>query len=239
MAMKTTNVQSRASLAGVLEVHARLRRRYGPRPWRVDREPILDSLIATILSQSTSDVNSGRAFAQLKAALPDWEAARRAPLEKLEATIRSGGLARMKSRRIKEILERIHAARGETSLEHLRRAPTARIKEELAELPGVGPKTIACVLLFNLKRPDFPVDTHIHRLARRLGWVPARASAEETYRVLNALVPERLTYELHVLLITHGRQLCRSQKPQCIECPLWWQCIHARKLRAALKGRNG
>jgi len=220
------------SLRAVLDVHARLRRRFGPRPWRVDREPLLDSLVATILSQSTTDVNSSRAFAQLKAAFPDWDAARRAPVRTIEAAIRCGGLAKTKARRLKAILERLHATRGETSLEYLRRAPTERIKQELGALPGVGPKTIACVLMFNLKRPDFAVDTHIHRIARRLGWVSPRASAEETYRLLNAVVPDRLTYELHVLLITLGRRLCRSQKPQCLDCPLWLPCKYARRLRA-------
>ena len=219
------------TIAALLEVHRRLRRHYGARPWRVDREPILDSLIGTILSQSTSDVNSGRAFAQLKETFPDWEQARRAPASRIEAAIRSGGLARMKSLRIKEILERLHATRGATSLEHLRRAPTERIKRELLELPGVGPKTVACVLMFNLKRPDFPVDTHIHRIARRLGWAPTRASAEDVYELLNPLVPERLTYEFHVLLITHGRRLCRAQNPRCLDCPLWSPCRYAGKRR--------
>jgi endonuclease-3 len=220
--------------AELLDVHARLRRSFGPRPWRVDREPILDSLIGTILSQSTTDVNSGRAFTQLKTAFPDWDAARRASAEAIEEAIRCGGLAKMKAPRIKRILEYVHAERGEASLEHLRRAPTERIKEELRKLPGVGPKTIACVLLFNLKRPDFPVDTHIHRIAQRLGWVGAKASAEQTYRILNDVVPEPLTYELHVLMITLGRRVCRARKPTCVECPLWLRCEHARKLRARL-----
>jgi len=215
----------------LLQVHARLRHRYGPRPWRVDREPVLDSLIAALLSQNTSDVNSARAFAQLKAAFPGWDAVRRAPVQAIAAPIRSGGLADVKARRIQAILGLIHEARGETSLEHLRRAPTARIKQALGEFPGVGPKTIACVLLFNLKRPDFPVDTHIHRISRRLGWVPPRASAEQTYALLNALVPRRLTYEFHVLMITHGRRVCRAQTPRCLDCPLWLQCAYARKMR--------
>lgn len=223
---------ARLTLVALLEVHRRLRRHFGARPWRVDREPVLDSLIGTILSQSTSDVNSGRAFAQLKETFPEWEQARRAPASRIEAAIRGGGLARMKSLRIKEILERLHATRGACSLEYLRRAPTERIKRELLELPGVGPKTVACVLLFNLKRPDFPVDTHIHRIAGRLGWALARASAEDVYELLNPRVPERLTYELHVLLITHGRRLCRARNPRCLDCPLWSRCRYQRRRRA-------
>jgi endonuclease-3 len=221
--------QAGPSPAALREVHRRLRQRYGPRPWSVEREPVLDALLGTILSQSTSDVNSGRAFVQLKAAFPDWDAVRTAPLTRVEAAIRSGGLAHMKAGRIREILRRLHAEQGSVSLEHLRRAPTARVKEELGRLPGVGPKTSACVLLFNLGRADFPVDTHIHRLARRLGWVPRRASAPRTYEVLNAQVPERIAYELHVLLITHGRRLCRARKPHCPECPLLDLCPHAKR----------
>jgi len=238
MAKTKETARRSVSLGKLLDVHARLRRRYGPRPWRVDKEPVLDSLIATVLSQSTSDVNSGRAFAQLKAAYAVWEAARQAPVPAIEAQIRSGGLARVKAQRIHDILERIHQARGETSLEYLRRAPTERVKQVLGALPGVGPKTIACVLLFNLKRPDFPVDTHIHRISRRLGWLPPRAPAGQTYQVLNALVPERLTYEFHVLMITHGRRLCRAQKPDCLDCPLWSRCAYARRLRAGLRGEE-
>jgi endonuclease-3 len=210
------------------DVHARIKRHFGARPWRADREPVLDSLIGTILSQNTSDVNSGRAFAQLKQAFPNWDRARKAPQRAIEQAIRSGGLARIKAERIQAILRKIHAERGVTSLEHLRRAPTERIKEELRALPGVGPKTIACVLMFNLNRPDFPVDTHIHRISRRLGWVRASASAEETYEVLNAIVPEPLTYEMHVLMITLGRRICRAQHPECLDCPLWSVCAYAQ-----------
>lgn len=215
----------------IRDVHARLIRRFGPRPWRADREPILDSLVATILSQNTSDVNSSRAFAQLKATFPEWDEVRRAPAKKVEDAIRSGGLAKTKALRIKIILEKVHAQRGETSLEYLRRLPTARIKEELRALPGVGPKTAACVLMFTLKRADFPVDTHIHRISKRLGWTSPRHSAEQTYELLNTHVPEILTYALHVLLITLGRKVCKAQTPLCLECPLWLACAHAKELR--------
>ena len=160
----------------ILEVHGRLRVVHGPRPWNADSEPVLDSLIRAILSQSTSDVNSHRAFGQLRAAFPSWEDARQSGAAAIEMAIRSGGLARTKAQRIDKILSSAHRDNDETSLEHLREASTARIKAELSALPGVGPKTIACVLMFNLGRPDFPVDTHIHRISKRLGWVPAKAS---------------------------------------------------------------
>lgn len=205
-------------------VHRRLRRLYGPRPAPREKEEILDALIGTVLSQHTSDVNSSRAFASLKARFPNWDAARRASLATIRSSIRSGGLANVKAARIRAILREVHAERGETSLEHLKRVSAQRIKRELSRLPGVGPKTVACVLLFGLGRPDFPVDTHVHRVARRLGWVPPRASAEATYEHLTARVPAERMYELHVLLVNHGRQLCRARDPRCLECPLLPEC---------------
>ncbi len=205
-------------------VHRRLRRLYGPRPQRRAKEEILDALIGTVLSQHTSDVNSSRAFASLKARFPDWDMARRASLAAIRSSIRSGGLANVKAARIRSILREVHAERGVTSLEHLKCAATQRIKQDLSRLPGVGPKTVACVLLFGLGRPDFPVDTHVHRVARRLGWVPHRSSAEATYRHLTARVPEERMYELHILMVNHGRQLCRARDPCCTECPLLTGC---------------
>ena len=205
-------------------VHRRLRRLYGPRPRRREKGEILDALIGTVLSQHTSDINSARAFASLKARFTDWDAARRASLATIRSSIRSGGLANVKAARIRAILREVHAERGETSLEQLKNASARRIKEDLSRLPGVGPKTVACVLLFGLGRPDFPVDTHVHRVARRLGWVPARSSAEATYEHLIARVPKERMYELHVLMVSHGRRLCRARDPRCLECPLLPGC---------------
>jgi endonuclease-3 len=214
----------RPKLREVREVHHRLRRLYGPRPRRRERQEILDALIATLLSQNTSDTNSARAFASLKARFSDWDAVRRAPVGAIRSCIRSGGLAGVKAPRIRAILREIHAERGETSLEHLRRASAERIKETLSRLPGVGPKTVACVLLFGLGRPDFPVDTHVHRVVRRLGWVPPKSSAEAAYRHLSACLPGKRMHELHVLMVNHGRQLCRARVPRCPECPIRAVC---------------
>ena len=214
----------RPGRAEIRRVHQRLRRLYGTHPARRERQELLDALIATVLSQHTSDVNSERAYASLKARFPDWEAVRRARLVEIRSAIRSGGLAVTKAARIRAILEEIHAERGVTSLEHLRPAPSARIKSVLGRLPGVGPKTVACVLLFGLGRPDFPVDTHVHRVANRLGWVPPRTSAENTYRHLVERVPAERMHELHVLMVTHGRQLCSARAPRCLECPIRSGC---------------
>lgn len=229
---KPSGSSERPTKREIRAVNSRLRKKYGARPWTVVEQPILDSLVRTILSQATNDVNSARAFASLKEGIPDWDQARRAPVRSIESKIRSGGLAKMKARSIKDILQDIHKRHGATSLEHLRKASTEEIKEELGRLPRIGPKTIACVLMFTLKRPDFPVDTHVHRISRRLGWVPEKASAVATYETLNAIIPDELTYELHVLLIAHGRRCCRSQRPTCETCPIRKYCDFGKSSHA-------
>ena len=213
----------------ITAVNNRLRKQYGPRLWQTSDRPLVDALIATILSQATNDVNSGRAFTSLKVGFGSWEEVRGARLRQIESRIRVGGLAKMKARCIKDILQELHNRHGEVTLEHLRDAPTERVKEELGRLPRIGPKTIACVLMFALGRPDFPVDTHVHRIARRLGWVPQTTSAVLTYQTLNAAVPDPIKYELHVLLITHGRDCCRSRKPLCPGCPVRSLCPEGKQ----------
>jgi endonuclease-3 len=189
---------------------------------------VLDALIETILSQNTSDANSSRAFASLKARYPSWDAARRARIASLAASIRAGGLAQVKAPRIRAILRRVHALRGETSLEHLVERSDDELRAALLEFRGVGPKTAACVMLFHLGRPDFPVDTHVHRIVRRLGWVGARTSAEEAYEELLPRVPPAIRYELHVLLVRHGRLLCRARRALCGSCPIRAHCSTGR-----------
>jgi endonuclease-3 len=205
-------------------VHGRLVREHGVREHRRRHRSVLDGLVATILSQNTTDVNSSRAFAALKGAFADWDDVRLARSTAIERAIRSAGLGRTKARRIKAILEHVHEVRGETSLEHLRRGSNDGVRAALAELPGVGPKTIACVVLFDLGRADFPVDTHVHRISRRLGWVPESFTAEATYLELAPVVPDEIAYALHVLLVRHGRAICRPREPRCAVCPLAPRC---------------
>ena len=166
---------------------------------------VLDQLVATILSQNTTDALSWPAFLRLKAAFPAWDDVRTAEVEDIAAPIRSAGLSAVKSARIKAILEQLHATRGECSLEHLREMGDAEAKALLCGFKGVGPKTVACVLMFALRRHEFPVDAHVWKLARSLGWVPDAASREATYAHLNARVPGELKHELHVLLVEHGK----------------------------------
>ncbi len=209
-----------------------LERVYGPRPWRCWGRP-LDGLIGTVLSQHTSDTNSDAAYESLRRAFPTWRACMEARPERVERAIRRGGLARQKTRSIQAILRSIQADRGTLSLDFLARWPLRRAREYLLALPGVGPKTAACVLMFNLGRPALPVDTHVHRLARRLGLIPDNASAVEAHEILGAACPRRLVYPFHVLLIEHGREVCRARNPRCDECILAGICPSAGKAPAA------
>ncbi len=188
----------------------------------------LSELVLTILSQSTTDINSRRAFESLKQRFPDWESARRARASSIAAAIRSGGLANAKSVVIKSALNEIKKRRGELDLSFLHTLPIEEAREFLTSLTGVGPKTAACVLLFACNRTIFPMDTHILRIAKRIGLVPERFSDEQSHRRMEKLVPPKKHYSLHVNLIKHGRQICRPQNPKCDKCPLIEQCDYGR-----------
>ena len=180
----------------------------------------LDELILTVLSQHTSDLNAERAFDSLKEAFPTWEAVVVAPVPLLTDTIRAGGLANTKAPRIQAILEAIHEREGAYDLGVLSTFSDAEARTYLTTLPGVGPKTAAVVMSFALGRDAIPVDTHVHRTARRLGLVPTRSSAETAARLLHELVPEGLRTPLHVALIRLGREICKAPTPRCALCPL-------------------
>lgn len=202
-----------------------LRQMHGNRkPDESKKTTILDSLVETMLSQATTGANSRRAFASLKESFPTWADAHAASAQAIADSIRVGGLADAKSVRIKAILDSIQKERGELSLEHLRTESNEQIKSALAPYPGVGPKTIACVLMFCLDRGEFPVDTHVRRICERLGWAARKANAKSVYATMNAALPDDIKYELHVLLIEHGRKICRSRAPQCRSCMLSAEC---------------
>src|SRR5262245_48753155 len=178
----------------------------------------LDVLVETILSQSTTNVNSNRAFENLKRRFPAWDSARRASASSIEAAIRSGGLARQKSVRIKELLNEIHRRRNSLNLGFLKEAPLQEARQFLSGLKGVGPKTVACTLLFACNRPVFPIDTHIFRIARRLGLIPDKSSDEEAHRLMGEMIPTKRYYEAHINLIRLGRRICRPSDPLCEQC---------------------
>jgi len=188
----------------------------------------LDVLIGTILSQSTTNVNSRRTYDNLKRRFPSWDTARRARASSIEAAIREGGLAKQKSVRIKLLLNDIYRRRGCLDLSFLKTCPLDEARGFLSALKGVGPKTVACTLLFSCGRPVFPIDVHIFRIARRLKLLPERCSDEEAHRVMERLIPSSRYYEAHVNLIRHGRRICRPTEPRCEECCIVDYCDYYR-----------
>ncbi|MEO6197753.1 MAG: endonuclease III [Dehalococcoidia bacterium] len=196
---------------------------YGLPTWRPHGDPMTE-LVLTILSQNTSDTNSGRAFMRLITRFPTWEELMHAPIDEIEAEISVGGLARQKAPRIKAALQAIQDARGDLNLDFLRDMPLEDAKDWLRGLNGVGPKTAACVLMFAFGLPAIPVDTHVHRVAQRLGLVPEDMTPERAHILLEETVGPELVHPFHLLLIKHGRRLCHARAPRCSECPLMARC---------------
>ncbi len=213
-------MQSRSQVTVILR---RLERVFGPvEP--PEQLPVLDELIATILSQNTTDSNSGAAFEELRRRFRDWEAVRRASVERVTDAIRIAGLANQKAPRIKAVLQRLHEERGELSLEFLHEWPLDDACEYLRRFPGVGPKTIACVLLFACRKPILPVDTHVHRVSQRLGLIGSKTNEANAHAELARLVPPERVLDFHIQLIRHGREVCAARKPRCTECVLLDRC---------------
>jgi endonuclease-3 len=218
----TPEIRSTEKLA---EVYRRLVAVYGVPEWQPTGDA-LGELIGTILSQHTSDVNSERAYRQLVAAFPIWEAVRDAPEEAVAAAIRPGGLANIKAARIQQVLRALTEWLGGAplTLDALDAMDIEEAQAYLRRLPGVGPKTAACVLLFALGRPAFPVDTHVWRVVRRIGLIGPRVSADAAHVVLGLAIPPEWRYTLHVNLIRHGRSVCHAQRPACERCVLRSLC---------------
>lgn len=204
-------------------VISRLAAHYGPRVWYQRNEP-LPELIQTILAQHTSDLNAERAFGELWKTFGSWDAIAGADLLAIEDAIRSGGLARQKAPRVKAVLEEIRARRGGFDLGFLKSLLFVDALEWLTSLNGVGPKTARCVLLFSLGFPCIPVDTHVHRVARRLGLIGDKTTAEAAHAILEDAVGLEDAYRFHVYLIEHGRGICKAPRPRCSVCPLQKDC---------------
>ncbi|MEA3406513.1 MAG: endonuclease III [Chloroflexota bacterium] len=211
----------------VLTIHEKLLDYYGEPQRKQQRDP-LDELVVTILSQNTSDTNSGRAYESLRERFPHWEKVLDADTSEVADAIRVGGLANVKAKRIQRILEELQEERGALSLGFLDEMEVEEARDYLLSLHGVGPKTAACVLLFSLHEPAFPVDTHVHRVTERLGLIPEDTSTEKAHTLLEATVPQDIYYALHLNLIRHGRTLCTARDPQCHACPLARDCDYAQ-----------
>jgi endonuclease-3 len=202
----------------------RLRAAYGKPIEHAHRAPV-DELILTVLSQNTNDRNRDVAYARLTARFDSWDAVRDATID-VEDAIRPGGLAPTKAVRIQEILR----ALGDDDLSGLADEPLAAARERLTELPGVGRKTAACVLMFSFGLPDIPVDTHVFRVGTRLGLFRPGGPLEEAHDELLRVVDAEDAYEFHVSLIRHGRRTCHARSPRCHECPLLSLCPYGRSV---------
>jgi endonuclease-3 len=202
---------------------------YGVPPEEPHGDPV-GELVKTVLSQHTNDRNRDVAYARLLERYPRWEEVRDAPVAELEEAIRPGGLAKQKAPRIQAILERLG---DPPDLDWTEEAPREESLEFLLDLPGVGRKTAACVLIFTWGIPEIPVDVHVHRVGGRLGLFPAKASFEKAHDEMLAIVPPEDAHEFHVNLIRHGRAVCRP-KPRCGECALRRMCPWYRENRATL-----
>jgi len=195
---------------------------YGRPEWG-GRKNVLDELILTILSQNTTAANARRAFARLRDRFAAWEDVRLAPTDKIAEAIKVGGLANRKAPRIKKILEELHFRQGSLDLEWLAEKPDSEAVDYLTAFEGVGRKTAACTLMFALGRPILPVDTHVYRVAERLGLIP-KVDANRAHDLLQATVPPERVYSFHVNMIRHGRTICHARSPKCAVCPLKNEC---------------
>ncbi|MYA60710.1 MAG: endonuclease III [Chloroflexi bacterium] len=184
----------------------------------------LDELIFTVLTQHTSDLNAERAFDRLRETIPTWEEVMVADQKLIADAIFHGGMSNQKSKRIKDILADILDRRGALEIDFLREYSLDDAREWLIELPGVGPKTAAVVMSFALGMPAFPVDTHIHRVSKRLGLIDEKTTADAAHGIMESKVRPELRFQLHMQLITHGRQICKARRPLCGECALSEDC---------------
>ncbi len=190
----------------------------------------LDMLVKIILSQATSDTNSDRTFAALKKRFPTWDAALRARTPTLAETIRAGGLANQKAAVIKDLLGQIKEKHGALDLDFLHEFSNEEAVRYLSQFRGIGPKTVACTLLFACRKEVFPLDTHIFRILRRVGLIPQKCTDARAHELMNRIVPAGKFYSFHVNLVRHGRAICRPREPLCERCPIVEYCDYGQEL---------
>ncbi len=206
-----------------------LERAYGV-PQNARPSDPLDMLISIILSQATSDTNSQRTFAALKIRFPTWDKVLRARTETIADTIRAGGLANQRALVIKDVLRQIKDEHGTLDLSFLHDFDAQEAATYLSQFRGIGPKTIACTLLFACRKDVFPLDTHIFRILRRVGLIPQKCTDARAHQIMDNLVPRGKFYSLHVNLVRHGRTLCRPRDPLCERCPIIEYCDYGQSV---------
>lgn len=185
----------------------------------------LDELIFIILSLKTSEHGFERVFDALKEAFPLWDLVLKSPQEKLETILKPAGLSRQKAPRIRAILESLIRREGKASLDFLPTMSLSEAEDYLLSLPGVGEKTARCVLMYSLGAKAFPVDTHVLRIFKRLGLVPADLNRKKAHNIIQDMVPKQIRYSLHVNLVIHGRSNCTTYSPNCVVCPITHLCL--------------
>jgi endonuclease-3 len=198
-----------------------------------DRDPAegVRQLLTTILSQNVADQNTARASESLFDTYDDFAAIESADVNELAEVIRVAGLPETKATRIQRALTAIREETGGAySLAFLDAMPTDEAKTWLTDIKGIGPKTASVVLNFHFGKPTMAVDTHVERVSKRFGLVPESASNSRAHDVLDAVVPDELTYPLHVLLIEHGRTHCSARNPDCDNpvCVAYCDCESCR-----------
>ncbi len=204
-----------------------LEKHFGVPVWR--RKDPIDELMVTILSQNTNDRNRDNAYERLRSAIPTWQEVSEASVSSIEEAIRPAGLSKQKSVRMQGVLRWIKESFGSLSLNYLRSLSDDRAIELLTTQKGIGVKTAAVLLAFSLERDLCPVDTHVHRIALRLGWVPIRSTADTVFTTIRPKIPVGKAPTFHLNLLKFGRTICTARSPKCGVCPLWSKCIYPGK----------
>jgi endonuclease-3 len=219
--------RDRAARQAVEVLFDRLRERYGePRP--ESYQPPLDELVFTILSQNTTDTNRDRAWASLWQRFDSWEEVAAARVDTIAAAIKVGGLHKVKARRIKDILKQVEKQNGGFDLDNLADLDVDAARAALGSYKGIGDKSVNCILLFSLGLPAFPVDTHVHRIFRRLGILETKDLGKAN-RDAQRLVADEIAYPLHINVIRYGREVCHAQRPKCWDCNIVDLCAYEPK----------
>jgi endonuclease III len=229
--VKQTAIHQSGQAEKTKRIVRKLERVFGVPAQPKKTSPPLDMLIATILSQNTNDINSHRAYGNLRGRFPTWEAVRSAGRASIAAAIRVGGMANQKAVVIKDVLQSLSEQSASMNLRYLSKRSDEEILEFLCSLKGVGRKTASCVLLFSLGRDVFPVDTHVHRICNRLGLVKSCSTPEKTFEAMRNIIPRGKSYSLHINLIKFGRKICRSANPCCGICPLYDECRYPARAK--------
>lgn len=193
-----------------------VRKRYKFKP---GKRNLKDVIVQTILSQHTSDKNSWRAFEKLKKRFKNYDKLLNESDSELEKTIRSAGLSKIKTKRIKKALRELK----KIDLKKLLKEKPLKIQEELTKIHGIGPKTAAIVIILGLGRQAIPVDTHVFRVSKRLGISKGKTPAK-VQEELEKMVDEKDKALLHVSLIDIGRTVCKPRNPNCPKCILNKHC---------------